>query len=48
MKKVIANREIDVNEEVYLVDFTQSDREVCECIAGECNVFMTERHNEFV
>lgn len=48
MKKVIANREIDVNEEGYLVDFTQWDREVCECIAGECNVVMTERHYEVV
>jgi tRNA 2-thiouridine synthesizing protein E len=48
MKKVIANREIDVNEEGYLVEFTQWDREVCECIAGECNVVMTERHYEVV
>lgn len=48
MKKVIANREIDVNEEGYLVDFTQWDREICECIAGECNVVMTERHYEVV
>jgi tRNA 2-thiouridine synthesizing protein E len=48
MKKVLANREIDVNEEGYLVDFTQWDREVCECIAGECNVVMTERHYEVV
>jgi tRNA 2-thiouridine synthesizing protein E len=48
MKKVIANREIDVNEEGYLVEFSQWDREVCECIAGECNVVMTERHYEVV
>ena len=48
MKKIIANREIDVNEEGYLVEFTQWDREVCECIAGECNVVMTERHYEVV
>lgn len=48
MKKLIANREIDVNEEGYLVDFTQWDREVCECIAGECNVVMTEKHWEVV
>ena len=34
MKKLIANREIDVNEEGYLVDFKQWDREICECIAG--------------
>lgn len=48
MKKVIANREIDVNEEGYLVEFTQWDREVCECIAGECNVVLTERHYEVI
>ncbi len=48
MKKIIANREIDVNEEGYLVEFAQWDREVCECIAGECNVVMTERHYEVV
>lgn len=48
MKKIIANREIEVNEEGYLVEFSQWDREVCECIAGECNVVMTERHYEVV
>lgn len=48
MKKVLANREIDVNEEGYLVEFSQWDREVCECIAGECHVVMTERHYEVV
>lgn len=48
MKKMIANREIEVNEEGYLVDFTQWDREVCECIAGECNVVMTEKHWEVI
>ena len=48
MKKVIANREIDVNEEGYLVDFKQWDREVCECIADECNIVMTEKHWEVI
>ncbi len=48
MKKLIANREIDVNEEGYLTDFKQWDREVCECIAGECNVVMTEKHWEVI
>lgn len=48
MKKMIANREIELNEEGYLVDFTQWDREVCECIAGECNVVMTEKHWEVI
>ena len=44
MKKVIANKEIDVNEEGYLVDFTQWDREVGESIAGDCDIVLTERH----
>ena len=48
MKKNIANREIDVNDEGYLVDFTQWNREISECIAGECNVVMTERHYEVI
>ena len=48
MKKNIANREIDVNDEGYLVDFSQWDREISECIAGECDVVMTERHYEVI
>ncbi|NNC34914.1 MAG: TusE/DsrC/DsvC family sulfur relay protein [Croceitalea sp.] len=48
MKKVIGQKEIDVNEEGYLVDFKQWDREVCECIAGECNIVMTEKHWEVI
>ena len=48
MKKLIANREIDVNEEGYLLDFSQWDRDVCEGIAGECNVEMTNKHWEVV
>ena len=48
MKKVLANKEIDVNDEGYLLDFTQWDREVCECIAGECDIVMTEKHWEVI
>lgn len=48
MKKVIANREIDVNEEGYLIEFNQWDREISECLAGECNIVMTERHWEVI
>ncbi|MBT8272164.1 MAG: TusE/DsrC/DsvC family sulfur relay protein [Bacteroidia bacterium] len=48
MKKVIANREIEVNDEGYLVDFKQWDREVCICIADECDVVLTERHWEVI
>ena len=48
MIKVIANKEIEINDEGYLVDFKQWDREVCECIAGECNVVLTEKHYEVI
>lgn len=48
MKKVIANKEIDVNEEGYLVDFSQWNREISECIADECNIVMTEKHWEVI
>ncbi len=48
MKKIIADREIDVNEEGYLVDFKQWDKEISECIAGECNIVLTERHWEVI
>lgn len=44
MKKFIANREIDVNEEGYLVDFNQWDKEVCSSLAEEQGISMTERH----
>ena len=48
MRKLIAQREIEVSDEGYLVDFKQWDREVSECIAGECNITMTEKHWEVV
>ncbi|MBT8376626.1 MAG: TusE/DsrC/DsvC family sulfur relay protein [Winogradskyella sp.] len=48
MKKIFANKEIDVNEEGYLVDFKQWDRDICKCIADECEVVMTEKHWEVV
>ncbi|MBT8304075.1 MAG: TusE/DsrC/DsvC family sulfur relay protein, partial [Bacteroidia bacterium] len=48
LKKQIGNKEIDVNEEGYLIEFKQWDREVSECIAGECNIVMTERHWEVI
>ena len=48
MKKIIADREIEVNEEGYLVDFTQWDKEVSICIAEEQCISMTEKHWEVV
>lgn len=48
MKKLIANREIDVNEEGYLTDFNQWDRDVAESIANEADVTMTDKHWEVI
>ncbi|WP_297691988.1 TusE/DsrC/DsvC family sulfur relay protein [uncultured Eudoraea sp.] len=48
MVKIIANREIDVNEEGYLLDFKQWDKEVCVCLAEEQSIPMTEKHWEVV
>ena len=48
MKKLIADREIDVNEEGYLVDFNQWDKDVCAYLAEEQGISMTEKHWEVV
>lgn len=48
MKKMIANREIDVNEEGYLLDFTQWNKEVGESLANECDIDLTDKHWEVI
>lgn len=48
MKKVIANKEIDVNEEGYLLDFNQWDKAVGESIASDCDIDLTDRHWEVI
>ena len=48
MKKVIANKEIDVNEEGYLLDFTQWNKEIGEMLAKEQDITMSDRHWEVV
>jgi len=48
MKKIIANREIDVNEEGYLVDFNQWNKEVGLGIAEEQSIPMTDKHWEVI
>ena len=48
MKKVIGTKEIDVNEEGYLTDFTQWDKEIGKCLADECEIAMTEKHWEVI
>jgi len=44
MKKIIADREIDVNEEGYLVDFNQWDKEVGRTLAEEHGISMSDKH----
>ncbi|MEP0132065.1 MAG: TusE/DsrC/DsvC family sulfur relay protein [Eudoraea sp.] len=48
MKKIIADREIDVNEEGYLVDFNQWDKDVCAYLADEQGISMTDKHWEVI
>lgn len=48
MRKLIANREIDVNEEGYLTDFSQWDKEIGKCLAGECEIELTDKHWEVI
>jgi TusE/DsrC/DsvC family sulfur relay protein len=48
MKKIIADREIEVNEEGYLVDFNQWDKEVGLGIAEEQSIPMTDKHWEVI
>ena len=44
MEKTIAGKTISVNEEGYMTDRTQWDKEVGEAIANEEGVSMTDRH----
>lgn len=48
MKKTIANREIDVNEEGYLLDFSQWDKEIGTSLAAEQDIAMTDKHWEVI
>jgi len=48
MKKAIANKEIDVNEEGYLLDFSQWNKEVGESLAEENGISMTDKHWEVI
>ncbi|MFL1010753.1 TusE/DsrC/DsvC family sulfur relay protein [Flavisericum labens] len=48
MKKVIANKEVDVNEEGYLVDFKQWDQEIGKTLAEELSISMTDKHWEVI
>lgn len=48
MKKIISQREIDVNDEGYLLDFSQWDKEICQCLADEQCIALTDKHWEVI
>ncbi|MBT8255015.1 MAG: TusE/DsrC/DsvC family sulfur relay protein [Bacteroidia bacterium] len=48
MIKKVGQKEIQVNDEGYLVDFNQWDKEVCLCLADEQCINLTERHWEVI
>jgi TusE/DsrC/DsvC family sulfur relay protein len=48
MEKTIAGKTIAVNEEGYLTDFSQWDKNVGEALAAEANISMTPRHWEVI
>lgn len=48
MKKVVAQKEIDVNEEGYLTDFSQWTKEIGSELAKEQGIEMTDKHWEVI
>ena len=48
MEKIIAGKTISVNEEGYLSNFSQWDKEIAEEIAKENNISLTPRHWEVI
>ena len=48
MKKIIANQEIEVNDEGYLTDFSQWSKEIAESLAEEHGIDMTDKHWEVI
>lgn len=46
MEKIIAGKTVQVNDEGYLTNFTEWNKEIGETIAAEENVVLTPRHWE--
>lgn len=44
MEKTIAGKTVAVNDEGYLIDFSQWNKEIATAIAGEENINLTDRH----
>ncbi len=47
-QKVIANKTVDVNEEGYMTDPSQWDKEIAEAIAQELGIELTDKHYEVI
>lgn len=48
MRKIIANREIDLNDEGYLLDFKQWTKDIGEELAKEQGIEMTDKRWEVI
>ncbi len=48
MEKVIGNKTIEVNNQGYLTDFSQWDKEVATELAKERNIDLTDKHWEVI
>jgi sulfur relay (sulfurtransferase) DsrC/TusE family protein len=44
MEKIIAGKSITVNDEGFMTDFKQWDKEIGDALAKESNIEMTPRH----
>ncbi len=47
-QKVIANKTVDVNEEGYMTDPSQWDKEIAAAIAQEIGIELTDKHFEVI
>jgi TusE/DsrC/DsvC family sulfur relay protein len=48
MVKTIAQKEIEVNNEGYMTDFSQWTKEIGECLAEEQGISLTDKHWEVI
>ncbi len=48
MEKVIGNKTVAVNEQGYLTDFSQWDKEVATALAAEKEITLTDKHWEVI
>ena len=48
MKKMIAQKEIDLNDEGYMLDFAQWNKDIGTYLAEDQGINMTDKHWEFI